>query len=96
MKICQDCQIEKQITEFNKQSRNYDGYAKQCKECLKVYTKNLNLRNSTDNVIDYKLIRQNITLQEKEYSDYLLKKIGYQIDSEFTIHQQFMMKYNLV
>ena len=96
MKKCIGCQIEKQITEFNKRASNYDGYDHRCRECIKIYIKNLNLRNATDNVvIDYKKIRENTILEEKVSADCLLKNIGYELDGEFTIHQQFMMKYNL-
>jgi len=95
MKKCLGCQIEKQITEFNKRTSNYDGYDHRCRECIKIYIRNLNSRNSTDNVVDYKLIKENILLQEKVSADCLLKNIGYQLNSEFTIHEQFMLKHNL-
>jgi|LakMenE01Jun11ns_1017448.scaffolds.fasta_scaffold9455232_2 hypothetical protein len=96
MKKCRGCQLEKEVTEFNKRTSNYDGYDHRCRECLKIYIKNLNSRNSTDNVIDYKLIKENTILEEKVSADCLLKNIGYKLDSEFTIHEQFMMKHNLV
>lgn len=96
MKKCLGCQIEKQITEFNKRTSNYDGYDHRCRECIKIYIRNLNSRNSTDNVVDYKLIRENVILQEKLSADCLLKNIGYELESELSVHEQFLIRHNLI
>ena len=38
-KICNKCNIEKNITEFNKNKRIKDGYFNTCKKCRKIQRK---------------------------------------------------------
>jgi len=38
-KICRTCKQEKPLSEFNKDKRQKDGYATQCKECKHAYDK---------------------------------------------------------
>ena len=33
-KVCSKCRIIKELTEFNKEQRNKDGYLNQCKNCI--------------------------------------------------------------
>jgi hypothetical protein len=37
MKRCCTCKKEKEVTEFNKQTKNKDGLNRRCRNCLKVY-----------------------------------------------------------
>ena len=37
MKICKTCKEEKELSEFQKKSRNKDGYAEWCKPCKRAY-----------------------------------------------------------
>ena len=37
MKICNKCNLEKEYSEFYKNSRHKDRYMNQCKECKKQY-----------------------------------------------------------
>ena len=39
-KICRTCKQEKLLSEFNKDKRQKDGYATQCKECKHAYLYN--------------------------------------------------------
>lgn len=96
MKKCRECQLEKELDQFNKRASNRDGYDNKCKECIKIYIRNLNSRNSTDNVVDYKLIKHNTILSEKVSADCLLKNIGYELESELSIYQQFLIRHNLI
>jgi hypothetical protein len=96
MKKCRQCQLEKELDQFNKRTSNRDGYDNKCRECVNIYMRNLYLRNSTDNIVDYKVVRQNTILSEKVSADCLLKNIGYKLDSEFTIHEQFLIRHNLI
>jgi hypothetical protein len=38
-KICRTCKKEKPLSEFNKDRRQKDGFATQCKECKHAYDK---------------------------------------------------------
>jgi hypothetical protein len=88
MKECRECKIEKELTEFYKQSRNYDGYNHKCIKCCKLYFKNLCVKQSTDNDSETNIL-------EDEDVCLLLKKIGYDLQSELSVHQQFIIRHNL-
>jgi hypothetical protein len=88
MKRCRECKIEKELTEFYKQSRNSDGFNNICIECSKLYYKNLMIIQSSDNHSESNIL-------EDEDVCLLLEKIGYDLQSELSVHQQFMLKYNL-
>jgi hypothetical protein len=53
MKICSKCKIEKEITDFNKSSRNIDGLRYSCRECDKKVRKIYN-ENNRDKIIEGK------------------------------------------
>lgn len=46
-KICNQCDIEKEIDEFNKWSRSKDGFRNYCRECQKEYQKSYRSKNKT-------------------------------------------------
>lgn len=37
MKTCKKCKVEKELTDFNKESRSKDGCRSQCKKCVSQY-----------------------------------------------------------
>lgn len=45
MKICKVCEIEKDLSFFNKKYKGKDGFNTKCKECEKEYNKNYYLLN---------------------------------------------------
>jgi hypothetical protein len=55
-KICRVCQIDKSISEYNKNTRNKDNLNNMCKECGKIYAFNYRKKN-------YEKVLQ----KEKEY-----------------------------
>ena len=42
-KICNKCDISKELTQYDKQKSSKSGRKTICKECLKIYTKKYNL-----------------------------------------------------
>jgi hypothetical protein len=88
MKRCRECKVEKELIDFYKQSRNTDGFNNICIECSKLYYKNLCIKQASDNDSETNILNdEDVCL--------LLEKIGYDLQSELSVHQQFMMKYNL-
>jgi hypothetical protein len=67
MKICNKCNIEKQLNEFSKDSKGKLGVKSQCKQCIKEYDliyKNANKNKTQQYYIDNK---ERINEQSKEY-----------------------------
>jgi hypothetical protein len=98
MKKCKICQIEKPYGDFNKYSKTRDGYLNKCRDCHKLYIETLNSGIRLTKEERYDVIRvskQKAMIVEKEQSKELLKGIGYDVESELSIHQQFMLKHNL-
>jgi len=98
MKKCNICQIEKPYTEFNKNKYAPDGHLSKCRVCVKQYYKDLQsgirlTKEERDVII--KLARFKGFETERKQTEEILKGIGYDLDSELSVHQQFMLKYNL-
>ncbi len=47
MKICSVCKLEKDESDFNKNSKRYDGLQSECRECSKKKSKEYYLKNKT-------------------------------------------------
>lgn len=82
LKKCTKCEIEKEISEFNKRSNSKDGYRFECKSCQKLHYENNreyyiskmkeNRNNKLDKYVErdktyYDKNRENILKQKKEY-----------------------------
>jgi hypothetical protein len=83
------CSNEKEYvihTEF--ELNKYDEYKQFCEKCSKI------LYDSRE--INYKKGAQDRNEYIQEKSKMMLENIGYDFNSEFTIHQQFLMKHNLI
>lgn len=79
---CNMEKIHKPSTEFDLSNDSKHGYMTMCKDCRLVYRrKHKEFGN---------LNRDEEELQSKR----VLKCLGYDFNSEFTIHEQFIMKYN--
>lgn len=93
-KICRACLIEKNILRFPKlPSGNRGGVCNLCKS----------LGNRIKNKDTQKVVKKDIPLHlaYTQKTDYIksysfLKKIGYTLDEENTIHEQFCLKYGFV
>ena len=99
MKKCNVCNIEKPLTEFNKNKHSPDGLLNKCRVCVKQYYKDLQngiRMNPEDRMEQIKLAKVKGMDTEKKHTQELLKGIGYDIDGELSIHEQFMLKHNLI
>ena len=100
MKKCIACQIVKPYDDFNKQRKSFDKYSSKCRDCVKQYYKEIQKNgiklSKEERVNIMRSVRVKIFDEERNHTNELLKGIGYDIDSEVSIHQQFMLKHNLV
>jgi hypothetical protein len=99
MKKCIICKIEKPYTEFNKNKYSPDAHLNKCRVCVKQYYKDLQngIRMSDeDRLNQIKLSKRKGMDNERRNTEELLKGIGYEIDGELSVHEQFMLKHNLV
>ena len=99
MKKCKICKIEKPYTDFNKNKCSPDGLMSKCRVCVKQYYKDLQsgIRMTDDDRLNQiRLSKRKGMDNERKYTEELLKGIGYDLDSELSIHQQFLMKHNLL
>jgi superfamily II helicase len=83
-KICRTCRIEKVLDKFVISKIYKDGRSHLCKECANEARR------------DRRTDRKNITPEDRQMSRKLLECLGYVFDSELSIHEQFMLKHNLV
>ena len=92
-KTCQHCKKELPVNEFWTIPTNPDGRDKRCKECRRK----LVVKNKRDNgVIDVSRLRFDALVDEDYYQAYkFLERIGYDLESDKSIHEQFCDKYGL-
>lgn len=67
-----------------------DGYDTICKECSNKYQRQRRGHND-----DKKTPVERRKLNENQIVEELLKKLGYELNGELSVHQQFIKKYNL-
>jgi hypothetical protein len=99
MKKCKICQETKPYDDFNKNSKTYDGYFNKCRICTKQYYANLSNGIRLTKEEKHEAVRESKVKgmeNERRFSKELLKDIGYDVESELSIHQQFMLRHNLV
>ena len=103
IKQCRVCLIEKSIELFGKRKRSRDGRNHICKECFNL---RYNIQNRAKGLLgDYnemfrkdnimKINQEDIRNAEIFQMKNLLSSIGYDFDSELSIHEQFMLRHNL-
>jgi superfamily II helicase len=83
-KICRSCRECKILDKFVKDKIYKDGRSNLCKECANEIKR------------DRRTDRRNITAEDRQMARKLLESLGYVFDSELSIHEQFMLKHNLV
>lgn len=80
MKICSTCKIEKDISEFTKNSKSKDGLKTNCIDCCKIYYENYRKRNiekERQRISDYnnnKRVVDKDKLREYKKSYYIINK----------------------
>lgn len=95
-KICEELLPEDQ---FHRDRTKPDGMVKKCKTCVKIYTDELRMGiklNYEERYARIKEAKQIGLSVERQITNDLLKSLGYDIDSELSIHEQFMIKHGLV
>ncbi len=99
MKKCIICNEIKPYEDFHNNSSSLDGKLNKCKPCLKTYTDNLRLGDRMSQE-DLKQMRKSLKIKamehEREITNDLLKGLGYKIEGELSIHEQFLIRHNLV
>ena len=92
-KICKECKIEYPLNDFWRIPNSPDGYDRNCKVCRKKIVKKRNLENG---IMDLSHVRFNQLRDEDHYHSYkLLERLGYELESDKSIHEQFCEKYGL-
>jgi len=83
------CSHEKDYVIYNEfETNDYGEYKQFCMRCSDEIYENRN--------INYSKRAQDINDYVEEQSKIMLSNLGYDPNSEFTIHQQFLMKHKLI
>ena len=90
MKTCIKCEIEKDLSEFTKNKQSKDGLNVYCKECVKKTTLEKRLKLNPN----WKPTKRVDT--DAEFSKKVLIRLGYDLNSELSVHTQFLIRHNLV
>ena len=82
-KICTKCNLEKSLTQFNKQSSQHDGLAHQCRECAKEWHKQHYQKNKdTISISASKWSRENPEICKEA------ARLNYQLNKEIKTAQK--------
>lgn len=94
--ICRKCLIEKTASFFVKRD-NKKGFSRLCKECYNnTYNRKIIIDDpNMDRKDKMKLVQLQIRVEEEVFKDILLEKMGYELNSELSVHQQFMIRHGL-
>jgi hypothetical protein len=76
IKICTQCGVEKEISEFNKDKSRKDGLVNQCKDCQKKYLKKYYLLNITKFKEKAQINKDKISIYQKEWREKNKEKIS--------------------
>jgi hypothetical protein len=99
MKTCKICQETLPEDQFHKDRTKPDGYLNRCKPCTRVYMADLKSgikltkEERIQRVIDAK---SRDMVGETQMTKYILKEIGYDTESELSVHEQFLIKHGLL
>lgn len=88
-KKCKKCGLEKNISNFHKDSSKKDGYRNSCKECQKVYSKEFYEKNN-DKIKEYSTNYYN---QHSDDYEFKLKRSEY-IKNWSHLNDQYLKEYN--
>jgi len=92
-KTCVNCKKTYHLVDFWKIPHAEDGYDKHCKICRH----RLRIKKRRDeSIMDLSHIRFNKLMDDDHYQSYkLLERMGYDLESEKSIHEQFCLKWGL-
>lgn len=92
-KICENCNLVLPVCEFWTVPQRADGYDRNCKTCRKELTKK---RNKETGRLDLSNLRFNQLRTSDHYHSYkLLERLGYDLESDKSIHEQFCDRHGL-
>lgn len=96
MKQCRVCGETKELYEFVTRNSLSSGKDKICKQCAADYMyfrkHGTLVREKKPRVNSAEIRIEN----DEEGTKEVLKRLGYDLNSELTVHQQFMIRHNLV
>lgn len=95
MKICCACKKDKDINHFYKNVAYPDGREKRCKICKQSKITCRVLKPKKIKVVPKALILTNIKTEDWIQTFTFLESIGYKLDTQKSIHEQFCDKYGL-
>lgn len=97
MKRCIKCKIVKEFDEFNVRNERSDGRHYACRVCEAKTVAERKLRGEPRNKFE---IARDAKANREEFEQIvardLLKDLGYDSESELSIHEQFMIRHNLI
>ena len=96
MRICRVCKIEKDLEDFTTRLTRPDGKDTICKRCSadqNYFSKYGTLERKTRD--NYNPSKQK-QLNEEEAKNEILTILGYDLAGELSVHQQFLLRHNLV
>lgn len=92
-KRCEGCKKEFPLVDFWKVPKSPDGYSKHCKDCRKKLSRK---RRIDDGQMDLSNLRFNQLRNSDHYHSYkLLERLGYDLESDKSIHEQFCERHGL-
>jgi len=98
MKQCIQCLETKPLTSFHKNKLGRDGYVIRCNTCTafnRVNRLNGIYMDKEERLVIIRQARSKGLETDRKRSNELLTDIGYDVEGELSIHQQFLQKYNL-
>ena len=95
MKICNTCNIEKPLEDFYIKKDGKDGRTPRCKQCGQQKQREAKLKKDPN--YKPKNFQEKIDQRfknEEELKNELLTILGYDLNSELSVHQQFLLRHN--
>lgn len=97
MKRCIKCKIVKEFDEFNVRNSNPDGRHNICRLCEAKQIAERKLRDVPRNKYE---IARDAKANREEFEEIvareLLTDLGYEIESDLSVHEQFLIRHNLI
>ena len=101
MKRCNKCMKLKELDNFSLRQDKADSRAQTCKDCVFLAVQARKKRTELglppkDRFEIAKEVKETQSSFEEFLSNELLTELGYDLNSELTVHEQFMIKFNLI
>lgn len=93
MKKCYQCEITKEITDFVISNGYYRNICKRCQADNNYFKVHGHLNRTKRQYEAQVSTKKNI---EEETKNEILRILGYDLNGELSVHEQFLQKHNLV